>query len=195
MTEARWRTLWAQGHWGSALQAARAVQGRVLDLLIAHHIDPNTAYRDRSIEELKGLANWSAWVDPCHNHVPADLCTAEAAVAVAVGLDWLWEDLAAGDRKRMLLAVSTKAIGPYLQGVKQGVFWSNCYHHWNAVVNGGIALAALALADRDRDARKAYRLARRNLEHTRAGKGSPVTAYLGDGRIIMLDPLAAETGA
>jgi len=198
MTEARWRALWAQGHWGSALQAARAVQGRVLDLLIAHHIDPNTAYRDRSIEELKGLASWSAWVDPCHNHVPADLCTAEAAVAVAVGLDWLWEDLAAGDRKRMLLAVSTKAIGPYLQGVKQGAFWSNCYHHWNAVVNGGIALAALALADRDRDARKAYRLARRNLERFFAALGrhggwDEGTGYWGYGmRYVLLLAEAAR---
>jgi len=33
-------------------------------------------------------------------------------------------------------------------------------------------------------------VARRNLEHTRAGKGSPVTAYLGDSGIAVLDPLA-----
>jgi len=171
MAEARWRTLWAQGHWGSALQAARAVQGRVLDLLIAHHIDVNAAYRDRAIEELQGLARWSTWVDPCHNHIAADLCTAEAAVAGVVGLDWLWEDLTEGDRKRMLEAISTKAIEPYLQGIEQGAFWSNCYHHWNAVVNGGMALAALAMADRDAGARKAYRAARGNLERFFAALG------------------------
>jgi hypothetical protein len=198
MTEARWRTLWAQGHWGSALQAARAVQGRVLDLLIAHHIDPNTAYRDRSIEELKGLASWSTWVDPCHNHVPADLCTAEAAVAVVVGLDWLWEDLSAADRERLLAAISAKAIGPYMQGVKQGAFWSNCYHHWNAVVNGGIALAALALADEDGRARKAYDAARGNLGRFFAALGrdggwDEGTGYWGYGmRYVLLLAEAAR---
>ena len=198
MTEARWRTLWAQGHWGSALQAARAVQGRVMDLLIAHHIDPNTAYRDRSIEELMGLAGWSTWVDPCHNHIPAGLCTAEAAVAAAVGLDWLWEDLAGGDRQRLLKAVATNAIGPYLKGVEQGAFWSNCYHHWNAVVNGGIALAALALADDVPGARKAYRLARENLERFFAALGrdggwDEGTGYWGYGmRYVLLLAEAAR---
>lgn len=171
MTEQRWRYLWAQGHWGSALQAARAVQGRALDLLIAHHIDTNAAYRDRAVEELSGLVGWSTWVDPCHNHVSADLCTAEAAVAAVVGLDWLWEDLRAEDRKRFLDALGERAIRPYVRGVKQGEFWSNCYHHWNAVVNAGVGLAALALSDEDEAAGEAYRLARGNLEHFFAALG------------------------
>ncbi|MEA3403984.1 MAG: Gfo/Idh/MocA family oxidoreductase [Armatimonadota bacterium] len=36
----------------------------------------------------------------------------------------------------------------------------------------------------------AQRVADRNLEHTRAGRGSPVTAFLGDGEIDIRDPLA-----
>ncbi|HUS92548.1 MAG TPA: heparinase II/III family protein [Phycisphaerae bacterium] len=171
MTETRWRTLWTQGHWGSALQAARAVQGRVLDLLISHHIDANRAYRDRAIEELNILAGWSTWVDPCHNHTPADMCTAEAAVAVAVGLDWLWEDLPEADRDRLLDALRDKGIDAYLRGVEQGAFWANVYNCWNAVVNGGCGLAALALADEDESAREAYGLARKNLEQFFAALG------------------------
>ena len=171
VTEAQWRALWAQGHWGSALQAAQATQGRILDLLIAHHIDANRAYRDRSIEELRGLARWGAWVDPCHNHMPADLCTAEAAVAMAVGLDWLWEDLPAADRDRFRQAIFDRAIQPYLRGTEQGAFWANCYHHWNAVVNGGLGLAALALSDEDPAAGKAYAAARANLKRFFAALG------------------------
>ncbi|MCD6361352.1 MAG: Gfo/Idh/MocA family oxidoreductase [Armatimonadetes bacterium] len=34
----------------------------------------------------------------------------------------------------------------------------------------------------------AAKVAERNLEHTRAGRGSPVTAFLGDGEITILDP-------
>jgi hypothetical protein len=171
ITESRWRTLWAQGRWNSAVQAARAVQGRVLDLLIAHHIDRNSAYRDRAIEELDSLAGWTTWVDPCHNDLPADLCTAEAAVAVVIGLDWLWEDLAEADRRRLLKAVRTKALQAYLRGAEQGAFWSSCYHNWNAVVNGGCGLAALALADENPRARRAYRHARANLARFFAALG------------------------
>jgi len=171
MTEQRWRALWQQGHWGSALQAARAVQGRVLDLLISHHVDANRAYRDRAVEELNSLAGWSTWVDPCHNDLPADLCTAEAAVAVAVGLDWLWEDLTDADRRRLLEALARKAVEPYLRGVEQGAFWSSVYNNWNAVVNAGCGLAALALADENDRAEEAYRLARKNLEHFFAALG------------------------
>jgi hypothetical protein len=48
--------------------------------------------------------------------------------------------------------------------VEQGAAWANCYHNWNAVVNGGVGLAALATSDEDDGARQAYKLARANLE-------------------------------
>jgi len=171
ITERHWRTLWQQGRWGSAVQAARAVQGRVLDLLISHYIDTNRAYRDRAIEELANLAGWSTWTDPCHNHIEADLCTAEAAVAVAVGLDWLWEDLGEADRQSLLAALRDKGIAAYIRGVEQGAFWANAYNNWSAVVNGGCGLAALALADTDDPARAAYGMARENLERFFAALG------------------------
>ncbi len=164
VTEAQWRSLWQQGAWGSALLAARTTQGRIFDLLIAHHIDPNPAYRGRAIEELKNLISWTTWVDPCHKDFPADLCTAEAAVAAVVGLDWLWEDLTSPDRLRIIQALRTKAIEPYRQGVRQQAFWYNTYSNWNAVVNGGCGLAALALSDEEPSAAEALRSARQGLE-------------------------------
>ena len=163
ITEAQWRSLWNQGVWGSAVLAARTTQGRIMDLLIAHHIGENSAYRSRAIEELKNLISWTTWVDPCHNHVQADLCTAEAAVAAVVGLDWLWEDLSNSDRLRIIKAIRTKAIEPYLAGVREQAFWYNAYHSWNPVVNGGCALAGLALSDDDPAAAEALRLGRQGL--------------------------------
>jgi hypothetical protein len=163
VTEAQWCSLWLQGVWASGLQAARGIQGRVMDLLIAHHIDPNPAYRDRALEELRMLARWSTWADPCHNQMTVDPCTAEAAVAMAVGMDWLWEDLTADDRKLFRDALMVKAIEPYVKASGQGAVWANCYHSWNAVVNGGVGVAALALADESPQARRVYQLARKNL--------------------------------
>ena len=198
IAEGQWRGLWQQGHWGSAVQSARTVQGRVLDLLIAHHIDNNTAYRDRAIEELKGLARWTTWVDPCHKRIPADLCTAEAAVAIVVGLDWLWEDLDEAVRDGLVQKVIDRAVGPFLKGVEAGAFWADCYHHWGAVLNGGIGLAALALSDKDMQARKAYKLARSNLTHFfaalgREGGWDEGTGYWGYGmRYVLLLAEAAR---
>ena len=160
ITEHQWQVEWQRGRGGSALAAARTTQGRLLDLLVAHHIEPNNAYRDRAIEELENLARWSTWVDPCHNHIPADLCTAEAAVAATVGLDWLWEDLSEPDRLRVIHAIRHKVIEPYNRAFAEKAWWTTCYHHWNAVINAGCGLAAMALGDEEPLAEEAYHRAR-----------------------------------
>jgi hypothetical protein len=171
VSEARWRGLWQQGVRPAALQAARTAQGRILDLLIAHHIDRNLAYRDRAVEELKALIAWSTWVDPASGDLPADLCTAEAATAAVIGLDWLWDDLNEPDRLRVLQAIRNKGVAAYRQGVRRGAFWYDCYHSWNAVVNGGCGLAALALGDEEPAAQEAFHLAETGLGRFLGGLG------------------------
>jgi len=196
--EQNWRAMWHNGQWGSAVQASRTVQGRLLDLLIAHHIDPDAAYRDRAIEEMKNLISWSTWVDPCHPNMSADLCTAEAVVAAVIALDWLWEDLSQADRLRVLHAVRDKAILPYLESVKDDVWWYSCCSNWNAVVNCGVGLAALAIGDEYPDGETAYRHAMAGLKHffdALGGEGGwdEGTGYWGYAmRYILLMSEAAE---
>ena len=169
--ETSWRTQHAQGRWAAALTAARACQGRIFDLIVAHHIDPNIAYRDRAIEEMKSLAVWSTWVDPCHPDLKADLCTAECCAAMAVGLDWLAEDLSEADRLRCTRALAEKGIAAYNAAVAANAWWYTCYHNWNAVLNGGCGLGALLLADENPDARQALDSARTGLKHFFAALG------------------------
>ena len=171
VTETQWWSLWEHGQRDSATLAARASQGRMLDLIVAHHVDRNVAYRDRAVEELKNLIGWTTWVDPCHPDLCVDLCTAEAAVATVVALDWLWEDLAPALRDRAIGVVREKVIQPYLKSVEEQAWWCNCYHNWNAVINGGCGLAALAFADGDADARRAYECARTGLRDFLAALG------------------------
>lgn len=165
MTEGKWRSMWQHGSWGSALLAARTTQGRFMDLLIADHVEPNRAYRDRAQEEFENLISWTSWTDPCHKDLAADLCTAEAAVAAVIALDWMWEDLPKPLRDSAIEAIRVKALRPYLQAVKDEAWWYTCYHNWNGVINGGIALAALALNGDDIEAKKAHQLARKGLTH------------------------------
>jgi hypothetical protein len=196
--EQQWQAAWAAGSWGAALEAARAAQGRIIDLCIAHHIDHNTAFRDRAAEELRSIVSWSTWVDPCHAGTPADLCTAELAVAAVVGLDWLWDDVTEADRLRTLRALRQRVIDPYIKAVKDGVWWHQVYHNWNAVMNCGCGLAGLMLGDEEASAREAYRLARAGLVRFtdalgREGGWDEGTGYWGFGMRFLL--LMAEAAA
>ena len=73
ITETMWRSAHQQGRWGAATAAVASLQGRIFDLLVCHRVDPNSAYRDRALEELKNLVSFSTWVDPSHNDLSADL--------------------------------------------------------------------------------------------------------------------------
>jgi len=162
--EVQWSIQWSRGIRGSALAAARTTQGRIFDLLIADSIESNSAYRNRAIEELSNLCSWSEWVDPCHKDQRVDQCTAESAVAAVVGLDWLWEHLPDSERQKTLNSIRTKALDPYRRGVAENAWWYTSYHSWNAVVNSGIGLAALAMRD-EPPAGEVYEVARAGLRH------------------------------
>jgi len=149
ITETMWRSAHQQGRWGAATATVASLQGRSFDLVISHYIDDNPAYRDRAIEELKNLVGFSTWVDPSHKGLSADLCTGEACATVAVALDWLADELTEADRIRCLRGLREKGLQPYLKAVGDGAFWHSCYHNWNAVVNGGVGLAALLLSDEE----------------------------------------------
>lgn len=164
VTESQWRMLSQQGVANAALNAARTAQGRIMDLLVAHAIDPNPAYRDRAIEELRNLISWSTWVEPQHNHEGVDLCTAEAAVAAVIGLDWLYDDLPEVDRLRVVHALRNRVITPYRRAVAEKAWWYTSSNSWNAVVNSGCGMAALMLGDDEPTSQEAYQMARSGLK-------------------------------
>lgn len=170
--ERQWRVVAMEGRPDAAVLAARTTQGRIFDLTIAHCIEPNAAYLARAIEELRNLTSWSTWLSPTHASLKADLATAEAAVGAVVGLDWLWDDLTPALRQQMIDAILAKAIRPYLAGVQQRSWWYDCYHHWNAVINSGCGLAALALADEHHPAVAAGRAVDPGLQTFFAALGS-----------------------
>jgi len=97
--------------------------GRVFDLTICHAVEPNRAYRDRAMEELRNLIRFSTWTDPSHKDLQADLCTGEACATVAVALDWLAEEMTEADRLRCVKAIREKGLTPYLEAVRTGAFW------------------------------------------------------------------------
>ena len=147
ITEMMWRSAYEQGRWGAATAAVGSIQGRIFDLIIAHKIERNLAYRDRAIEEFKNLLAFSSWVDPSHSDLSANLCTGEASATAAIALDLLADELTEADINRCKRTILQKGLIPYLQAVDSDAFWYSCYHNWNAVINCGVGLAGLLLED------------------------------------------------
>jgi hypothetical protein len=163
--EMHWQSAWATGRWNAALTAARGAQGRILDLVIADAVDRNDAYRSRAVEELTNLAHWSTWVDPSRSDLRVDLCTAEAAVAAVVGLDWLWDELSEALREEILGVLRARVLEPYRASVAEDVWWRTAVNHWNAVINSACGLVGLALGDEDAAAENLYLQARKGLSY------------------------------
>ncbi len=85
------------------------------------------------------------------------LDVAEMATALALGYDWLYDELAPADRAAIKQALLDKALvfaGPaYARACPQRISFpfvqGNLTNNWNQVCNGGFLLAALALADEE----------------------------------------------
>jgi hypothetical protein len=95
---------------------------------------------DRCVAELDAACGLQDW------HPPHFLDTAEMAMAVAIGLDWLHDDLHATQRRRYREALESKAIAPARLELANQAPWTKVNNNWTQVCASGIALACLAAA-------------------------------------------------
>jgi len=71
----------------------------------------------------------------------------QAAHGMGIGYDWLYGYLDADSRAAIVEAIMEKAIQPGLASHRRGTWWTKAPDNWNHVINGGLAIAALAVAD------------------------------------------------
>jgi len=93
---------------------------------------------------LQAASNFPDW-NPRHF-----LDTAEMAHAFAIGYDWLYDQLTPDQRATLRTAMIQKGLNPALESYRTRTgygWWTTCTHNWNQVCNGGISLAALAIAE------------------------------------------------
>ena len=131
------------------LDQSRLCLDRVYTLAFAYRISGETKYRDRALKELRAAAAFPDW-NPSHF-----LDVAEMTHAFAIGYDWLYKDLDAGDRALLRRAIVEKGLDQAMPIYKEHRWWTTVSHNWNQVCNGGMALGALAIADEDPE-RAAY---------------------------------------
>lgn len=134
---------------GGKFNAVRQAQGRVLSLALAWRLTGEDRYAARARDELMRLAALPDW-NPKHF-----LTLAEAAMTVAVGYDWLHDWLSTDERSILAGAIRDKALVPSLPNRPRNAdgsvngSWLDADFNWNPVVNGSLAIAALAIAERE----------------------------------------------
>ena len=126
------------------LNTAREVKRRIYTLALVYKISGNATYLTRAADELLAVAQFQDW-NP--NHF---LDVGEMTNAVAIGYDWLYNDLTAAQRTTIRNGIKTNGLDEALQDYKDGMGWfaEDPGGNWNLVANA-VALGALAIGDEE----------------------------------------------
>jgi hypothetical protein len=122
------------------LGQSRAALKRIVTWSLLYRVNGDPEFRDRAIREIETAIAFSDW-NPSHF-----LDVGEMALAVAIGADWLWDDLNEDQRNRILAALKEKAILPSLDEDHPDNWWIYYYNNWNPVCHAGLVASALMLA-------------------------------------------------
>jgi hypothetical protein len=117
------------------LSVSRRCLDRVIHLSAAYRFTRQRSYLQRAEKEMLAAAAFSDW-NPSHF-----LDVAEMTAALAIGYDWLYEELSKESRLSIRRAILEKGLEPSLKNTG----WVRGQNNWNQVCNGGITLGALAI--------------------------------------------------
>ena len=132
------------------LDQSRHAISQVLTNAMAYRLTGDARFARFAREVMLRAAAFPDW-NPSHF-----LDTAEMACALALGYDWLFDQLTVEERRTIKAALLEKALryAPAAYGSARRPPFLNfvtARHNWNQVCNGGLLLAALALADEEPD--------------------------------------------
>ena len=119
------------------LGISRRVLHRVSTLAMAYRLSGKQTYLDRCATEMRAVADFPDW-NPSHF-----LDVAEMTLAMAVGYDWLYNDLDESTRKTVADAILEKGLRTSLKHTG----WVKASNNWGQVCHAGMLAGALALMD------------------------------------------------
>jgi hypothetical protein len=127
------------------LAESRRALGTITHCAWAWRMTRDKLFLDRTVRELDAACALKDW------NTKHFLDTAEMALAVATGYDWLFDQLTPDQRRRYEDAIIAKALKPAHGVYQKGGWWAAVSNNWSQVCGSGIALAAAAVAERDRE--------------------------------------------
>jgi len=123
------------------LAKSREALRRIFILSYAYRMSGNKQHANRAEKEMLAIAAFNDW-NPSHF-----LDVGEMTMAMAIGYDWLYNQLPATSRTIIKNAIITKGIRPSQNPTSNS--WLRAEHNWNQVCNAGIAYGALAIYDEE----------------------------------------------
>ncbi|WP_309119343.1 DNRLRE domain-containing protein [Paenibacillus sp.] len=130
------------------LETSRRVLNDLQHLGIMYQIEKDERYLERAWDILHAAGSFPDW-NPQHF-----LDVSEMTNAFAIGYDWFYDGWTEERKAFLVNAIEEMGLIPAVQvyrGEVQGAFgrsgWINAVNNWNTVVNGGMAMGALAVAD------------------------------------------------
>jgi hypothetical protein len=149
------------------LSTSREALRRIFFLAYAWRVTHQSTYLRRAETELLAISAFSDW-NPTHF-----LDVAEMTMAVSIGYDWLYADLAPQSRSAIKEAILQKGLNPSLDSTYNS--WLKATHNWNQVCNAGMTYGALAIYEDQPD------LARRIINRATGSIALPMGDYSPDG--------------
>ncbi len=121
------------------LGESRRCVKRVLTLAMAFHLTDNQKYVKRAEQEMLAVAAFSDW-NPTHF-----LDVAEMTFAMAIGYDWLFQELGEDSRATIRAAIVQKGVSLPFTSRHKG--WVRATNNWGQVCHGGLTAGALAVLE------------------------------------------------
>jgi hypothetical protein len=119
------------------LGKSRDALRRIFFLSYAWRMTGKKKYFKKCEEELLSASKFIDW-NPTHF-----LDVAEMSMAVAIGYDWLYNDLSPASRQLISNALITKGLTPSMDDKYNG--WLRGKNNWNQVCNAGVSFGAAAV--------------------------------------------------
>lgn len=135
------------------LAQSRKALAHITTCAMAYRLTGDARFRDHAREVMLTAADFPDW-NPDHF-----LDVAEMATALALGYDWLFQELSDADRTKIERALLDKALAFARPAYSRSdpnresfpFVGNNLHNNWNQVCNGGFLVAALVLADKEPD--------------------------------------------
>lgn len=119
----------------------RKVLAAVKTLGMGWLLTKNEVYAEKVWEILEGLCGFPSWCE--RQRLDLGPC----AAAAAIGFDWCYDYFGESQKNMILNAISDKALNIAKTAYKNNESWTYSLTNWNSVINAGVALCALAVAD------------------------------------------------
>ena len=121
------------------LGVSRLVLERVTMWSYMYKLTNDERYLKRTIAEMEAAASFSDW-NPSHFLDVGEMCA-----ALAIGYDWLYDDLPMTTRALVADAIAEKGLRA---AELKKYWWYTGTNNWNSVCNAGLVMGAIVIADR-----------------------------------------------